>query len=83
MAAVTDGPTLAVAAAGLRVFAELDIRDLPPREHRHEPSRCHRCNDLKTVPDWANWQPARPWQRYRPVPRIPCPDCEAVSTPSI
>lgn len=67
--------TLAMAAVGLRAFAEIDIRDLPPSTWRYEPFRCHRCLDLGWVSDWANWRPAWLWQRYRPVPQIPCPDC--------
>ena len=67
--------TLATAAAGLRVFAGLDIRDLPAGAFHYEPFRCHRCHDLGWVSDWANWSPTWLWQRYRPVPRKACPDC--------
>jgi hypothetical protein len=65
--------TLATLASGLRAIARVDVRDLPPRSV--EPFRCLRCLDVGTVSDWANWCPAWLWQRYRPVPRIPCPDC--------
>jgi hypothetical protein len=73
VAAMADGPALAVAAAGLRAFAELDIRDLPPKPI--EPFRCNRCHDLGWVSDWANWPVGWAWQRVQPVPRKPCPDC--------
>ena len=73
VAAATDGPTLATVAAGLKVFAEYDIRNAPARPF--EPFRCHRCLDLGWVSDWANWKAGWLWQRVEPVPRKACPDC--------
>lgn len=77
-AAETDPPgpiTMAKLTAALQIIATADIRNLPPAVPHFEPFRCHRCLDTKTVPDWENWSPAWLWQRYRPVPHMPCPDC--------
>lgn len=66
--------TLAMLTAGLRVFASIDIRDLPPVP-LPEPFRCPLCLDLGQVTGWAGHRTTWLWQRFEPYRRIPCPGC--------
>lgn len=67
--------TMAMVAAGLQAFAKGDIRNAPASTWAYEPFRCHRCNDLGWVTDWAGHRVTWLWQRSEPYARIPCPDC--------